>query len=209
MFCECGCGAKPNSGKRFIKGHNQRLNPKHKGYGDVLCKCGCGTMIPKRGKDRSIRTFVNGHNRRQSLSDVFQKLIICEPSTLASGCWVYPGCKNTDGYCQVSIGGERKLIHHLTYLTFVGDIPVGCELDHLCRTRNCANFEHLEAVPHRVNVLRGTGLCAQQILRTHCPKGHEYTTENTWVYKGKRHCRICGRIARSNYRQKVKNASTH
>lgn len=29
---------------------------------------------------------------------------------------------------------------------------------------------------------------------THCPRGHEYTPENTAVYKGSRHCRTCHRM---------------
>ena len=29
--------------------------------------------------------------------------------------------------------------------------------------------------------------------KTHCPKGHEYTEENTYVSKEKRHCRLCAK----------------
>lgn len=45
--------------------------------------------------------------------------------------------------------------HRLSYELFVGPIPDGYELDHLCRNRGCVNPAHLEAVTHRVNVLRG------------------------------------------------------
>lgn len=30
--------------------------------------------------------------------------------------------------------------------------------------------------------------------KTHCPRGHEYTKENTHRRNGKRHCRACGRM---------------
>jgi len=32
-------------------------------------------------------------------------------------------------------------------------------------------------------------------LKTHCPKGHEYTPENTYIFKGGRRCRACKREA--------------
>lgn len=32
-----------------------------------------------------------------------------------------------------------------------------------------------------------------QKYRTHCPKGHEYTPENTRYFKNMRHCRECGK----------------
>lgn len=30
-------------------------------------------------------------------------------------------------------------------------------------------------------------------LRTHCGRGHEFTDENTRIYRGERYCRTCGR----------------
>lgn len=42
-------------------------------------------------------------------------------------------------------------------------------------------------------------------LVTHCPKGHEYVLENTYVTKGKptRHCRQCVRDRARAYQQKL------
>lgn len=31
-------------------------------------------------------------------------------------------------------------------------------------------------------------------VKTHCPRGHPYDAENTYVYRGKRHCRRCGAL---------------
>lgn len=43
--------------------------------------------------------------------------------------------------------------------------------------------------------------------KTHCVNGHEFTTENTWVHSdNSRHCRECGRVAQSVYREKNKEA---
>ena len=59
----------------------------------------------------------------------------------------------------------------------VGPIPDGCELDHLCRNRACCNPDHLEPVTHLENVRRGL----KGLSVTHCPVGHPYYDENTYV----------------------------
>jgi len=68
------------------------------------------------------------------------------------------------------------------------------EIDHLCRVRCCVNPDHLEAVTHRENILRGNTFAAVNAAKTHCPKGHEYTPENTRIHTGgRRQCIACSR----------------
>lgn len=61
----------------------------------------------------------------------------------------------------------------------------------------------MEAVPHRENVRRSNGW-ASKIHNTHCPNGHEYTSENTDMSRGHRRCRTCARVnelkGRAKYR---------
>lgn len=133
--------------------------------------------------------------RPNTFGDVLLRLVICEPTTLPTGCWEWPDGKN-NGYGFVSIGGRNLRVHCLTYEHFVGPVPEGMVLDHLCRNRACANFEHLEPVTHRQNILRGAGATAVAARKTHCPTGHAYDEGNTYVCrKGYRHCRAC-RLAR-------------
>jgi len=70
-----------------------------------------------------------------------------------SGCWEFNGC-NAGGYGQLSIQGVFFYAHRLAYELFIGPIPTGRELDHLCRNRCCCNPEHLEAVTHQQNMAR-------------------------------------------------------
>lgn len=171
------------------------------------CECGCGAEIPERDKWRRKRRFVNGHSKRpNTIQDILLQLVICEPSTLETGCWEWSGCRNPDGYGMVSFNYKIRQVHRIVYEHFVGLIPAGLEPDHLCRNRACSNYEHLEPVTHRVNVLRGEGLAARQIARTNCPQGHPYSEANTRLYKGHRHCRECGREATRQSKRRKANA---
>jgi len=112
---------------------------------------------------------------------------------VSGGCWLWTGSLR-DGYGRIRINNQHQLAHRVSYETFVGPIPYGCQLDHLCRARNCVNPEHLEPVTCRDNIRRGHGHAALNATKTHCQSGHPYDQENTRVdRKGKRSCRACGR----------------
>lgn len=98
------------------------------------------------------------------------------------------------GYGITKIGGKTTRIHRAVYEHFVGRIPPGLTLDHLCRNRACCNPAHLEPVSVGENVLRGVGHTARNAAKTHCDNGHEFTPENTYVYgAGWRQCLACNR----------------
>ena len=71
-------------------------------------------------------------------------------------CWLWRGGLHGHGYGQVRWDGRRQKAHRVSYQMFNGPIPDGLELDHLCRTRACVRPDHLEAVTHRTNCLRGS-----------------------------------------------------
>jgi hypothetical protein len=118
----------------------------------------------------------------------------------ANGCWVWQKSLSPEGYGRIFTGsrtrGDRRpsLSHRVAYETFVGPVPDGLELDHLCRVRACCNPEHLEAVTREVNMARAVGIPSMLNRgKTHCPAGHEYTPENTYRApgSGKRYCLAC------------------
>lgn len=108
-------------------------------------------------------------------------------------CWLWTGPVNSYGYGRLAINGHQVMAHRLSYEFFVGPIPEGLTLDHLCRVRRCVRPEHLEPVTNAENVLRGESFVAVNKTKTHCPKGHVYDEANTRVYRGRRHCRACDR----------------
>jgi len=113
---------------------------------------------------------------------------------LLTGCWIWIGYKNNRGYGCFEIKQKEYKAYRLTYEYWNGKIPNNKEIDHLCRNTSCVNPSHLEAVTHAENVRRGlTGkINHHNSMKTHCPKGHEYNQENTYVHENNwRMCKIC------------------
>lgn len=124
----------------------------------------------------------------------------------SSGCLVWTGYLDPNGYGRMTAthDSKSKLAHVIAYQTFVGPVPDGLELDHLCRNRACIAVEHLEPVTHRENILRGQTRAARNMSVTHCPRGHPFDDANTYRdRRGWRGCLACRRAAaRERYRQR-------
>jgi hypothetical protein len=75
-------------------------------------------------------------------------------------CWSWQGSVNRNGYAQIRVGSRYDGtsrddgVHRVVYEHFNGAIPVGFDIDHLCRNRVCVNPNHLEAVSRRENLAR-------------------------------------------------------
>ncbi|KKL67852.1 hypothetical protein LCGC14_2130820 [marine sediment metagenome] len=122
----------------------------------------------------------------------------------ASDCWLWTASTVKGGYGQFTVNGWPVLAHRWIYEETVGKIPDGKELDHLCSTPSCVNYEHLEPVVHAENIRRGNTGKNQEgrglgvPIKSYCPQGHPYAGDNLYIYANARgginqQCRTCNR----------------
>lgn len=104
-------------------------------------------------------------------------------------CWPWKQSSGSHGYGQTWDGKSVRLAHRVAWvLHHEDDIPEDMTVDHTCYNRKCCNPRHLQLLPNKENA-RNNG----NSRKTHCPKGHEYTSENVYIQpsNGSRRCRAC------------------
>lgn len=106
-------------------------------------------------------------------------------------CWLFNGKTHYGKLQRGRAGDGQVLAHRVSYETFVGPIPTGLTLDHLCRTPGCVKPSHLEAVTHRENILRGRNKNLDAHRAGTCTRGHDVK-----IYgDARRRCRACRRAS--------------
>lgn len=130
------------------------------------------------------------HPTRRELRRMFINITV-EPS----GCWRWDGCQGNAGYGSFHWRHNKTSAHRITHMWFVGPIPDGYVVDHMCQNIRCVNPSHLEAVSYSENALRAL---ARKPERDVCKNGHAMTPDNIRLHErlGRvvRGCWACQRI---------------
>jgi hypothetical protein len=136
----------------------------------------------------------------KTIHDVLERLVICEPTTLDTGCWEWPGATGS-GYGRTWLGGKLQLVHRLVYVHFRGEVGAGLEMDHLCRNTSCANPWHLQAVTHLENLMRAATAATLNAAKSACPR---CCSEYSFRGDGRRVCNPCASAGKRARREREK-----
>jgi hypothetical protein len=144
------------------------------------------------------------------------------------------GKTTVQGYMHLRWKTIPRIAHRVSYEEWHGPIPPEFHVDHICHNdaaargkcaggygclhRGCVNPMHLEAKSHQDNMLAsaltapGRGLkghATVQASKTHCPQGHEYTEQNTYIWHrpGTSYiARMCRPCLKDRARERRKNS---
>lgn len=72
-------------------------------------------------------------------------------SKQADGCWIWTASLNR-GYGQFRYDGKPRKAYRWSYEHFIGPIPEGMQVDHICRVPACVNPEHLRVCTNKQNM---------------------------------------------------------
>lgn len=124
-------------------------------------------------------------------------------------CWVWTANKKADGYGMIRVAGRTVAAHRLSWELHFGPIPPDLHVCHTCDNPPCVNPDHL-FVGTREDNMRDAAAKGRNVQqkKTHCPHGHEYTPENTYIVRratGSTH-RVCAACNAATYLRRKSNA---
>lgn len=119
--------------------------------------------------------------------------------TIGDDCWEWSGGTGSHGYGQFYVEEVNRncLAHRVSYELFVGEIPEGLTIDHLCRNKLCVKPSHLEPCTREENARRA----ATKVV---CLRGHN---DRRAGKTGKRYCVPCSRTYSLEYQARKRALS--
>jgi hypothetical protein len=111
-----------------------------------------------------------------------------------NACWAWIGKRNKQGHPRFYFNNRIGLAHRFAYEEWIGDIPVGWDLHHVCGNPWCVNPSHLKPLPHGAHTKYHAPMI-QHPTREYCIRGHPLTPDNRMANGGKNTwCRECRRM---------------
>lgn len=163
---KCGISGcpKPHHAHGYCNSHMPR--PGRKGV-QQCSEPTCPTSAIKLGYCRRHEALALARLPTTVLAELLEQIALLITPDPNTGCWLWNGSVDDNGYSHCFVGRSDWLVHRLMYVLFIGTHLQSRQLDHLCGgpsgdgpegsdklRRRCVNPRHLEPVTARVNILR-------------------------------------------------------
>lgn len=102
------------------------------------------------------------------------------------------------GYGQYWYNNKRYYVHRLAWILSFGEIPDNYQVHHKCHNKICCNIDHLELL----EISEHAKIDNANAKKTHCKNGHEFTLENTYIFRQNRSCKTYRKDSQKKYIKK-------
>lgn len=135
------------------------------------------TAVPMLDQSTVYHARAGQQARRFPMNMPLRDRLLLSAKEDSLGCWNWTRARvRSDLYGVIGWHGRQVYAHRAAYTEFVGPIPAGMWIDHLCLNKGCINPAHLEVVSPREN-----GARAMWIGHPHdnspktCKRGHDWS----------------------------------
>lgn len=135
--------------------------------------------------------------KKYRIKDFYKEKFLSRIKKDSNKCWIWTGYFGGSGkfqYGRLSFNKKYVAAHRFSFEYHKEKIPKGMLVCHTCDNPKCVNPEHLFIGTYKDNNIDSVDKNRHaQKRKTHCPKGHEYSKENTYIInlKNGRHGRMC------------------
>ena len=119
---------------------------------------------------------------------------------LPGSCWVWTGPVASDGRPVMQVAGNTTSVRRMLYDIEFGPLSVRDYLSTACGVGRCVNPHHTLAEGR--GPVRGKAPPRDTSGYDRCKHGHALTPDNSYLYQGRKMCRVCRAEAERRYRER-------